>query len=135
VASYRDIGVNYCVGAASWAAVVAVAACLDFFLQEAVSLIIAGVAAFPVLIGAQRKIVPGRKAIVITVCGAGVSAGLAGLTSAPYLEPQYRLLFFPAFLFIILFIGYLVFALFSAAPPHEESARNVRFPPVRDAER
>jgi hypothetical protein len=24
--------------------------------------------------------------------------------------------------FIILFIGYLVFALFSAAPPHEESA-------------
>ncbi len=113
---YKNILLNFCIGAAIWAAVVALASALDTLLHEEPSIILAAVVLLPPALVMQSRLAPGRKHIPIAIAGLAASSGLAGFSSAPYISDSLQLFFLPAFLLVFGFLGYLAFALFAAGP-------------------
>lgn len=114
--TYKNILLNFCVGAAVWAAVLALASALDFVFQEEPSVILAAALLLPPILILQDRLAPGRKHVPIAIIGLAISSGLAGLSSAPYMSETSQLFFLPAFLLVFVFLGYLAYALFAAGP-------------------
>ena len=113
MASHKDILLNFSVGAAIFAVVLTLAFLIDQLLYEELSVILAAVLVFPLSILLLKRFFPGREPIALAVAGLTISAGMAGLSSAPYITPTIQMLFFGAFLLLFAFMFYLAYALFS----------------------
>ncbi len=121
MASYKNILLNFCVAAAIFAAVLTLAFLVDQLLYEELAVILAAVLVFPLSILLLKRFFPGREPIALAVVGLTTSAGMAGLSSAPYINPTIQMLFFGAFLLVFGFLFYLAYALFSTVQIAQKS--------------
>jgi hypothetical protein len=111
---------NYLRGGVLFAATVTLAAGLATFMPDEAALVVAALFVFLVGIGMFRRFFQGREKIAFAVAGLNISAGLAGLYTAPYVSVGFRPLFLPAFVVAIIFVAYLGYALFTAEPGNSD---------------